>query len=296
MGIGAKIKELRMKANLTQKDLADKLCLTYQAISRWENDEVEPSFDAIKQMCKFFNCTTDELLGVEHEEVDVIDTTADVIKEESITEENNEDEEESYICEYCNKIIKNKNDLVRREKSHTVRKGRRHHTVYSTVTLCKECAEEEDKEEEARAIAIKNSTKEEFKKKRIKSFIWGGIVGLFFLICGIYNLIEGNEGGWETILTAFMAFTFVSCLILNNNFIGEMWCEIASWGFVQLPGVIFDLSIDGLIFLIVVKVGLAILGFLLALLCVIFATILGFILSIFVYPFALGKNIKLVDE
>ena len=38
-------------AGLTQKDLADKLFVTYQAVSRWENEDAEPSIDTIKEIC-----------------------------------------------------------------------------------------------------------------------------------------------------------------------------------------------------------------------------------------------------
>ena len=50
MEIGLKIKEYRTKAGLIQKDLADELHVTYQAVSRWENDDVEPSFDMLKDL------------------------------------------------------------------------------------------------------------------------------------------------------------------------------------------------------------------------------------------------------
>ena len=36
MNIGKKIRELRIRYNLTQEDLAKKLCITPQAVSRWE--------------------------------------------------------------------------------------------------------------------------------------------------------------------------------------------------------------------------------------------------------------------
>lgn len=38
MNIGLKIKQLRIKNNYTQNDLANMLGVSYQAISRWENN------------------------------------------------------------------------------------------------------------------------------------------------------------------------------------------------------------------------------------------------------------------
>ena len=42
MTLGQKIKKLRIEKNLTQKDLADRLYVTFQTVSKWENDENEP--------------------------------------------------------------------------------------------------------------------------------------------------------------------------------------------------------------------------------------------------------------
>lgn len=81
-------------------------------------------------------------------------------------------------------------------------------------------------------------------------------------------------------------------MILNNTFITDMWLEITSWGFVKFPGIIFEFSFDGLVFLIAMKILFFLLGLVLALLAAAFATALAMALSIFVYPFALIKNIK----
>ena len=64
MGVGQKIKEYRIKAGLTQKDLADQLHVTYQAVSRWENDDAEPSIDTLKEMCGILNCSIEVLLDM----------------------------------------------------------------------------------------------------------------------------------------------------------------------------------------------------------------------------------------
>jgi hypothetical protein len=48
------------------------------------------------------------------------------------------------------------------------------------------------------------------------------------------------------IIPPVCAFALASCLILGNNFVGEMIAEIFSWGFVKMPGVIFELDLDGI--------------------------------------------------
>ena len=64
MGVGPKIKEYRNKAGLTQKDLAVQLHVTYQEVSRWENDDIEPSIDTLKEMCGILNCSIEVLLDM----------------------------------------------------------------------------------------------------------------------------------------------------------------------------------------------------------------------------------------
>ena len=61
--ISKNIKALRMQKGLTQKELADLLHVTSQAVSRWEKGEVEPSIDTISEMANIFEVTTDEIIG-----------------------------------------------------------------------------------------------------------------------------------------------------------------------------------------------------------------------------------------
>ena len=64
--IGKFIKELRKKNNLTQKELADKYNVTYQAVSKWENGKNLPDKSLIKQMSKDFNISIDDLFEGEY--------------------------------------------------------------------------------------------------------------------------------------------------------------------------------------------------------------------------------------
>ena len=74
-----------------------------------------------------------------------------------------------------------------------------------------------------------------------------------------------------------------------SHAIGEMVAEIFSWGFVRMPGLIFTLDLDGIIWLLTVKLLFWLLGILLALLCGVLAVALGSVVSFVVYPFALYK-------
>lgn len=128
---------------------------------------------------------------------------------------------------------------------------------------------------------------------RDKSFIWGGVAAGALLIIGLIISINSSNFsilGIFAVLGA-LSFTLVSCLILGNNFIGEMIVEIFSWGFVRMPGLIFTLDLDGIIWLLTVKLLFWIIGIILSLLCGVLAIALGLVLSVFVYPFALRKNI-----
>ena len=61
---GNLIKELRKKHNLTQKDLADKYNVTYQAVSKWENGINLPDIYLIKQICEDYDIDINGLLDV----------------------------------------------------------------------------------------------------------------------------------------------------------------------------------------------------------------------------------------
>ena len=67
MTLGQKIKKLRTEKGLTQKDLADDIHVTFQTVSKWENDENEPDVSTIRELAKLFGCTLDYLLSEEEE-------------------------------------------------------------------------------------------------------------------------------------------------------------------------------------------------------------------------------------
>ena len=289
MGIGPKIKEFRNKAGLTQKDLADQLHVTYQAVSRWENGDAEPSIETLKEMCGILNCSIEELFEMEKKEEPKVEEKITVVEKIVVQEP----KPILGVCEQCNHPIYEATNLNRVNESFIVRTGRTSHTETRQRVLCNGCNEirllEEKRKEEQRKREIDAT----FKKRRIHSFIWPTIVALIFIASGISSFVKGDVStGLGCLGVGALAYCFVATMILNNTFITDMWLEITSWGFVKLPGIIFEFSFDGLIFLIAMKIIFFILGITLALLAAAFATLLAIALSIFVYPFALRKNLK----
>lgn len=56
------IKQLRKKDNLTQAQFANKYNVTFQAVSKWENGKSLPDIVLLKQICKDYNISIDEVL------------------------------------------------------------------------------------------------------------------------------------------------------------------------------------------------------------------------------------------
>ena len=62
--LNEKIYEMRMSFGWTQVQLAQKLGVTKQTVSNWENDNIQPSIDMLVKISKAFNVSTDYLLGL----------------------------------------------------------------------------------------------------------------------------------------------------------------------------------------------------------------------------------------
>lgn len=69
--MGQIIRRLRKERNMTQDELAEQLGVTFQAISKWENDSGMPDISQVIPLATVFNVSTDALFGIygsSHEE------------------------------------------------------------------------------------------------------------------------------------------------------------------------------------------------------------------------------------
>lgn len=87
--IGRRIAELRRNAGMTQMELADRMEISFQAVSNWERGETMPDIAKLPQLAEIFGITVDDLLGqrtplVEHAAAGNVEAYA---KENGVTAE-----------------------------------------------------------------------------------------------------------------------------------------------------------------------------------------------------------------
>lgn len=88
MRIGEKLKEEREKNELSQKDVADRLHVARQSVSRWETDQSYPDVENLIALGRLYHVSLDELFGIEREEV-IPESVQKKTEEEQPAEEEN---------------------------------------------------------------------------------------------------------------------------------------------------------------------------------------------------------------
>lgn len=62
MSLGNKLLNLRKEKGLSQEEVAERLNVSRQTVSKWETDQSTPDFDKILPLCELYGITSDELL------------------------------------------------------------------------------------------------------------------------------------------------------------------------------------------------------------------------------------------
>lgn len=72
--VGKNIKFFREKKDITQSELADKLCVTRQAVSNWENGKTEPDIEMLNKIASVLEISIEELIYGFKRETNIINT------------------------------------------------------------------------------------------------------------------------------------------------------------------------------------------------------------------------------
>ena len=65
MEVGAQIKKYRSNMGISQEELAEKVYVSRQTVSNWENNNILPSIEMLVKISRFFSVSTDYLLELD---------------------------------------------------------------------------------------------------------------------------------------------------------------------------------------------------------------------------------------
>ena len=73
MKFGDNLKTIRKNKNMSQEDLAEKVNVSRQSVSKWETGEAYPEMNNILELCKIFNCKINDLVHTDMSDISSLD-------------------------------------------------------------------------------------------------------------------------------------------------------------------------------------------------------------------------------
>lgn len=272
MNNGEKIASLRKAKGMTQAELGTELNVTFQAVSKWERGESYPDFDTMSRLAKLFGVPLSYFENDEDGETAATVTAA----QESVSAP----KVMLGVCKDCGR---------------TVYEGEEATTEPALV--CKKCVERKKveakcaaEEEDKRRKAAEQAKLDETHKIRNRGLIWSAVIIGFLLICGIIGIATKPQDWVYTLIGMAVIIVFGYPFVAQLFWDGVI-ADIAFFGgkVIGMPGVIFSLDLDGVIFLVVVKILFAIIKFLIWLVTFLAAAVVALLISPFTFPFALRE-------
>ena len=80
MEIGKKLKDARMKSGFTQENVAEKINVSRQTISNWENEKSYPDIISVIALSDLYSTSLDDLLKGDREMVEHLEECTNVVK------------------------------------------------------------------------------------------------------------------------------------------------------------------------------------------------------------------------
>lgn len=80
MKIGVKLKEARLRAGLTQENVAEEIQVTRQTISNWETEKSFPDIVSVIKLSTLYNISLDKLLKGDEEMIEHLEKSTNIVK------------------------------------------------------------------------------------------------------------------------------------------------------------------------------------------------------------------------
>lgn len=105
MKFGENLYNLRKKSKMSQEDLAEKLDVSRQSISKWENGSAYPEMNRILELCKIFKCNLNDLVNANLLDLDSLDEEVKMNAVKFTKEKQKRLKVTSSIIYYCSRTL-----------------------------------------------------------------------------------------------------------------------------------------------------------------------------------------------
>ena len=207
--------ELRKKHNFSQEELAEKLGVSRQAVSKWERSEASPDTDNLIALAKIYGLSLDELIYGEREEENKDNKTAEpTTNDESASYINIDDDDGTKITIGPDGII------VEEKDGNTVKINLGGIIMKKIIKRVEDSIDDEDSDFD---IEPKISMGEdghlcvnlETKKKKTRFWLevpYPIICAIAYVLCGFYNVLGGWSLSWIIFVTVPVYYTLVEAI------------------------------------------------------------------------------------
>lgn len=262
----------RRRLGLTQAELGAMLNVTAQAVSKWENGNAEPDFATLQRLTEIFGISAEEFFGNKTKEPERAPS-------ERETPAPAEPPPKIIIgyCDACNKAI------AQNEPYHVYHAaGGRGQRI-----VCGACYEREEASRRQDAYEDERKT---FRRSMTVSILIAALV----LIIGVAMAIAEKDPVYlVSIAIAAALFMFVSQCFWTSYALGLLLFFCRSF---RLPGLIFTLDLDGIVWFITVKLLFGILTALLSALLFGVGLLVSMAVGAVTFPFCFASEIKKLRE
>lgn len=279
MEFGEKIASLRKSNGMTQSELGTRLNVTFQAVSKWERGESYPDFETLSKISKIFGVSLNYFEDAEGEQAE---SETEEIAAASVEQAAPQPKMIGF-CHACGKVVYENDEA----------------TTAPKVT-CKQCYAKQmraecEKQAAQKALAqkkerVRQAHVNNVLKRRNRGLIASAVIcAAIFIILLISIVSDPEDWGYSLIgmaIVLLFGYTFFAQLFWDG-----IVFEICVFGgkIVGMPGVIFTLDLDGIIFLAVVKILFAILKLLIFVLTFLLAAFVAALISPFTFVPQLRK-------
>ncbi len=289
---GNAIKVLRKRNDMTQSTLAEKLNISFQAVSKWENNLAQPDFDTILKMTEIFNTTLDEFTRLS------TPITANATHAEKVTSATPHTTPANQrligVCSNCGTSIYDEEQVGSR-------------TPKLICKTCKTNLENKAKEEKRlKDLAIQKAAKEKYRAEEIKKQVnfskfkktlyIPAIIILCLLAIAIIVFLVGDFNNKGILIgiscgAAVLAYLATPQVLWIDNAIAGIFTFTFRRSF-RMPGLIIGLDIDSLIWAICVKFFLILLSVFLSVVVSAAGIALCMILAPFFFPISICTTLR----